>query len=304
MLRPPVSASRLFCFGLGYSAGVLAQSLLREGWRVAGTARTPARVAVLAGRGIEAFVFDRGSPLADAKEALAGTTHLLSSVPPDPAGDAVLDHHGADIAMLRELAWVGYLSTTGVYGDRRGGLVDEEAAPAPTSERAQRRLLAEAGWQALGQRHGLPVHIFRLAGIYGPGRSALDAVRAGTARRVDKPGQLFSRIHVEDIAAVLAASMRQPRPGAIYNLADDLPAAGEEVVAYACRLLGVEPPPLVAFEQAALSPMAASFYGESRRVQNERIKCELGIELRYPDYRSGLAAILAAERGKGSGELV
>ena len=299
-----MSASRLFCFGLGYSAGVLAQALMCQGWRVAGTARTAERVAALADAGIEAFVFDRGSPLANAKAALAGTTHLLSSVPPDPAGDAVLDHHGADIAGLRELAWVGYLSTTGVYGDRRGGLVDEETPPAPASERGKRRLDAEAGWLALGQGHGLPVHIFRLAGIYGPGRSAFDAVRAGTARRVDKPGQLFSRIHVEDIAAVLAASMRQPRPGAIYNLADDLPAASEEVVAHACKLLGVEPPPLVALEQAALSPMAASFYGESRRVRNARIKRELGIALRYPDYRTGLAAILAGERGKASGELV
>ncbi|HXM70127.1 MAG TPA: SDR family oxidoreductase, partial [Thermoanaerobaculia bacterium] len=297
-----MSEQHLFCFGLGYSAGVLAQALLRQGWRVAGTARTPARVAALADAGIEAFVFDRGHPLADAKAALAGATHLLSSVPPDPAGDAVLDHHGADIAVLRELAWVGYLSTTGVYGDRAGGLVDEETPPAPTSERGKRRVDAEAGWQTLGQRHGLPVHIFRLAGIYGPGRSALDAVRAGTARRVDKPGQLFSRIHVEDIAAVLAASLRQPRAGAIYNLADDLPAAGSEVVAYACRLLGVEPPPLVALEQAALSPMAASFYGESRRVGNERIKRELGITLSYPDYSTGLAAILAAEDGAGSGE--
>ena len=299
-----MSASRLFCFGLGYSAGVLAQALMCQGWRVAGTARTPERVAALADAGIEAFVFDRGSALADAKAALSGSTHLLSSVPPDAAGDAVLDRHGADIAACRELAWVGYLSTTGVYGDRQGGLVDEETPPAPASERGKRRLHAEAGWRALGQRHGLPVHIFRLAGIYGPGRSALDAVRAGTARRVDKPGQLFSRIHVEDIAAVLAASMRQPRAGAIYNLADDLPAASEEVVAYASRLLGVEPPPLVAFEQAALSPMAASFYGESRRVRNERIKRELGITLSYPDYRAGLAAILAGESGEGSGELV
>ena len=299
-----MSEQHLFCFGLGYSAGVLAQALLRQGWRVAGTARTPARVAALADAGIEAFVFDRGHPLADAKAALAGATHLLSSVPPDPAGDAVLDHHGADIAVLRELAWVGYLSTTGVYGDRAGGLVDEETPPAPTSERGKRRVDAEAGWQTLGQRHGLPVHIFRLAGIYGPGRSALDAVRAGTARRVDKPGQLFSRIHVEDIAAVLAASLRQPRAGAIYNLADDLPAASEEVVAYASRLLGVEPPALVTLEQAALSPMAASFYGESRRVGNERIKRELGITLSYPDYSTGLAAILAAEDGAGSGELV
>jgi len=301
--RPGMSDRHLFCFGLGYSARVLAEALMREGWRVSGTVRTEARAAELARAGIEPFLFDRGRPLAQAKRAFAGVSHMLSSVPPDRAGDPVLDHHGADILALAGLAWVGYLSTTGVYGDRQGGVVDEDSPPRPASERAKRRLEAEVGWLGLWRARGLPVHIFRLAGIYGPGRSALDAVRAGQAKRIDKPGQLFSRIHVEDIAAVLAASMRQPSAGAIYNLADDHPAPGAEVVAYACELLGVEPPPLTPLENAALSPMAASFYGESRRVLNERIKRQLGVRLKYPDYRAGLAAILAAEGGRASGEL-
>lgn len=293
-----VTGRRLFCFGLGYSARALADRLLRDGWRVAGTVRRPERAQALARAGIEPFLFERDKPLAEARAALAGTTHLLSSVPPDAGGDAVLDHHGAEIAATPGLAWLGYLSSTGVYGDREGGSVDEETKALPTSGRGKRRLAAEEAWQALALEHRLPLHIFRLAGIYGPGRSAIDSLRAGTARRVDKPGQLFSRIHVEDIAAVLVASMGRPRPGAIYNLADDLPAASADVVAYAAELLGVAAPPLIALDEAVLSPLAASFYGESRRVLNERIKRELGVELRYPDYRAGLAAILAAERGE------
>ncbi|MEX0696408.1 MAG: SDR family oxidoreductase [Dongiaceae bacterium] len=285
--------SRLFCFGLGYSALALVEALRAEGWRAAGTCRTEAKRAALAARGIEAHVFDRDRPLDDAAAALAGTTHLLSSVPPDEAGDPVLDRHGADIARVPGLAWVGYLSTTGVYGDRGGGWVDESSPPAPSGERGRRRLAAERGWLGLHARHGVPVHLFRLAGIYGPGRSALDSVRAGSARRVVKPGQVFSRIHVADIVAVLRASMARPDPGAAYNLCDDDPAPPDAVVAFACELLGVAPPPPVPFEQAALSPMTRSFYADNKRVRNDRIKRDLGVTLRYPDYRTGLRALLS-----------
>ncbi|MGF1609931.1 MAG: SDR family oxidoreductase [Kiloniellales bacterium] len=281
---------RLFCFGLGYSARTLADRLLARGWQVGGTTRSPDKAAALAAAGIAAFVFDRGRPLADPAAALAGTTHLLSSVPPDAEGDPVLDHHRADIAPLPGLRWVGYLSTTGVYGDRAGGWVDEDSPLAPSGERGRRRLAAEQAWLALP---GHPAHIFRLAGIYGPGRSALDSVRAGTAKRIDKPGQVFSRIHVEDIATVLEASIARPKPGRAYNLCDDAPAPPAEVTEYACRLLGREPPPLVPFEQAELSPMARSFYTDSKRVSNRRIKQELGITLAYPDYKAGLRALLA-----------
>lgn len=285
---------RLFCFGLGYSAARFAERLRAEGWAVAGTCRGAEKAAALAARGIDAFRFDRGRLLDDARAALAGTTHLLSSVPPDEAGDAVLDHHGADIARLESLDWVAYLSTTGVYGDRAGGIVDEDSPLEPTSARARRRVAAEAGWCALRRERGLPVHIFRLAGIYGPGRSAFDQLRAGTARRVAKPGHVFSRIHVDDIAGALCASLARPRPGAVYNLCDDNPAPGEEVVAYAATLLGVAPPPLIPLEAAQLSPMAESFYRDNKRVSNARIKRELGFRLKYPDYRAGLAAILAS----------
>ena len=283
-------ARRLFCFGLGYSARRLAERLLTRGWRVAGTTRSGAKVAALAEAGIEAFLFDRGRPLDDPAAALAGTTHLLSSVPPDADGDPVLGQHGADIARAPGLQWVGYLSTTGVYGDRDGGWVDEDSALTPSGERGRRRLAAERVWLAL---FGHPAHLFRLAGIYGPGRSALDTVRAGTAKRIDKPGQVFSRIHVADIATVLEASIAKPNPGRAYNLCDDEAAPPAEVIEYACRLLGQPPPPLVPFDDAELSPMARSFYADNKRVSNRRIKEELGVRLAYPDYKAGLRALLA-----------
>lgn len=286
---------RLFVFGLGYSAGVLADRLRAEGWRIAGTTRTEAKRQALAASGVDAFLFDRGRPLDDPAAALAGTTHLLLSVPPDERGDPALDHHGGAIAALASLNWAGYLSTTGVYGDTGGEWVGEAAWLRPSGDRARRRAAAERGWLDLYRQFGVPMHVFRLPGIYGPGRSALDQVRAGTARRIDKPGQVFSRVHVEDIAGALVASMAKPNPGAVYNVADDLPAPAHEVVAYAAALLGVEPPPLVPFDQADLSPMAASFYADNRRVKNARIKRDLGFVPRFPDYRAGLDAQFAAE---------
>ncbi|MBF5095919.1 SDR family oxidoreductase [Azospirillum sp. INR13] len=284
---------RLFVFGPGYSARVFADALRADGWRIAATCRSEEKKAELEAQGIEAFLFDRGRPLADAKAALAGTTHLLVSIPPDAKGDPVLDQHARDLADLRTLDWGGYLSTTGVYGDTGGEWVSEAAWLKPTGERQKRRVEAERGWLNLYRQYGVPMHLFRLAGIYGPGRSAIDSVRDGTARRVDKPGQVFCRIHVDDIATTLRASMARPTLGAVYNVADDLPSPSHEVVEYACRLLGVEPPPLIPFDQAEMSPMAASFYADCRRVKNDRIKRQLGVTLAYPDYRAGLEAQLA-----------
>ncbi|MCZ6465684.1 MAG: SDR family oxidoreductase [Alphaproteobacteria bacterium] len=288
---------RLFCFGLGYTARVLAAALMGEGWTVAGTCRDEATRADLAADGIDAFLFDRDRPLDDAGTALGGATHLLSSVPPDAEGDPVLARHAGAIAAMEGLAWAGYLSSTGVYGDTGGAPVDETAAVNPTSERGRRRAEAEEGWLDLRRAAGVPVHVFRLSGIYGPGRSALDTVRAGQARRIDKPGHLFARVHVDDIAAVLRASMARPGPGAVYNVCDDEPAPAADVVAFACELLGVDAPPLVPFHQAAgeMSPMALSFWRDNRRVDNSRIKGELGVRMKFPDYRAGLRAVLAAE---------
>lgn len=290
---------RLFCFGLGYTAGALAERLSLEGWRTAGTRRDPAKRSDSGGAGPDIYQFDRGYPLADPAGALAGTTHLLSSVPPDAEGDAVLDHHAKDIAALDSLKWVGYLSTTGVYGDRAGGEVDENSGHTATSLRGRRRIAAEDRWLALWREHGVPVHLFRLAGIYGPGRNALETVRQGRARRIHKPGQVFGRIHRDDIMSTLIASMERPNPGAAYNLSDDEPAPPDAVIAHACKLLGVEPPPLEDFETVkdTLSPMARSFYGESKRVVNRRIKEELGVKLKWPTYREGLRGLLQSVMG-------
>ena len=289
---PPTQPGRLFCFGLGYSARALAGRLVAEGWTVAGTCRSQEARQRLEADGMAAFLFDRDRPLDDAAGALAGATHILSSVPPDAAGDGVLDHHASHIRALEGVAWIGYLSTTGVYGDTGGAAVDETATLEPTSERGRRRMAAEAVWRCQEP----PAHVFRLAGIYGPGRSAIEQVRAGTARRIDKPGHAFSRIHVDDIVAVLRASMQRPDPGRLYNVADDGPAEPAAVTAYASELLGVAPPPLVPFEEAArqMSPLAQSFWRDNRRIDNRRIKEELGVTLTHPDYRRGLAAILAA----------
>ncbi|MCA1909197.1 MAG: SDR family oxidoreductase [Magnetospirillum sp.] len=276
---------RLFIFGLGFSARVVARAARAKGWQVAGTTRS-GQAQGLGDMTVHAF--DRDHPLPD--DALDGVTHVLSSVPPDAEGDPVLDMAGEHLRRL-DPRWVGYLSTTGVYGDRGGDWVDETSEPAPDLDRSRRRVAAERAWMD----SGLAVHVFRLAGIYGPGRSAIDTVRQGKARRIVKPGQVFSRIHVDDIAQVVLASMRRPQPGRIYNVCDDDCAPPQDVIAHACALLGVEPPPEMDWEQAktSLSPMALSFYADNKRVKNDRIKDELGIVLRYPSYRQGLAAILA-----------
>lgn len=282
------SPNKLFCFGFGYTAAALAGALRAEGWSVAGTCRDEAKRNALKAQGIDAHLFGRDRPL-DPK-AFQGADAVLVSIPPDDEGDPVAALHGTAL----DARWVGYLSTTGVYGDRQGGWVDEDSARDAISARGKRRVAAEDAWLALHRQHGVPAHLFRLAGIYGPGRSALDTVRAGTAHRIDKPGQVFSRIHVVDIVRSLRASIARPAPGAAYNLADDLPAPPQDVIAYACELLGVAPPPLVPFAEAQLSEMARSFYSECKRVRNGRIKRDLGVTLAYPDYKIGLKALLSA----------
>lgn len=283
----------MLIFGCGYSGSTFARVLMENGWDVAGTTRDQGKLPALATTGVEAMLW----PGDDVGPMLERATHLLISVGPDAEGDPVLRRlEGQIAARARELEWVGYLSTTGVYGNRDGGWVDETSALEPTTRRGRQRKAAEEAWLRLWREQGLPVHIFRLAGIYGPGRGPFEKVQAPDAQRIIKPGQIFSRIHVEDIARVLMASVTQPRPGAVYNVCDDDPAPPEEVLAEAARMLGLAPPPAVPFETAELSPMARSFYADSKRVSNRRIHEELGVALKYPDYRSGLRAILAAER--------
>jgi nucleoside-diphosphate-sugar epimerase len=287
----------LVVFGLGYSAHTFVR---REGGRfdrIVGTVTSSDKAQSLAVDGIAARVFASEGRDARIADDVRDARALLVSIPPGEEGDPTLAAYGDAIASAPRLAWIGYLSTVGVYGDHAGAWIDEATPPKPASARSRRRLAAEKAWLALGARARKPVQVFRLAGIYGPGRNAFVQLAAGTAKRIVKPGQVFNRIHVDDIAGALVASLDRPRAGAVYNVTDDEPAPPQEVVAYAARLAGVAPPPEVPFEEAALSPMARSFYGETKRVSNRLIKQELGLALRYPTYREGLAALRAAGEG-------
>lgn len=288
----------LFCFGYGYCCDYLAHDLIGsgQGWQISGTTRDRDKRDSLRKRGIKSYIFDIGKPLPDALYILRDATHILISTPPDDEGDPTFTTCAQDILKLPNIEWIGYLSTTGAYGDRAGGLVDETAEIRPSTIRGSRRAKAEKQWLSLFQSHQLPVHVFRLAGIYGPGRSALDSVRAGVARRIDKPGHAFSRIHVEDIVQVLKASMVKPAPGEIYNLCDDEPVPSHIVIDYACQLLGLPSPPLIPFEKADLAPITLSFYADNKRICNNKIKESLGVDLKYKNFRDGLKACLEAEK--------
>ncbi len=277
----------LFTFGHGYSASALARLLSPLGWQLFGTTRNADKLDDIAAQGVTPILW----PDSDPRPALAQATHLLHSAAPDESGDPVIAEFGSDMAQLApNLEWVGYLSTTGVYGDHQGGWVDENTPLTPSTKRGHHRVLAERQWQETG----LPLHIFRLAGIYGPGRGPFAKVRRGTARRIVKPGQVFSRIHVDDIAQTVLASINRPDPGAIYNVCDDDPAPPQDVLSHAAALLGVSLPPEEDYATAEMTPMARSFYAESKRVRNERIKRELGVSLLYPSYRDGLPALMQA----------
>ncbi|WP_194097735.1 SDR family oxidoreductase [Marivivens aquimaris] len=277
----------LLSFGHGYSAQALTD-ILPEDWRVIGTTRKAEKIETLKAQGVEPVIW----PGSDLTAALDDATHLLISAAPSEDGDPVLNELRDEIAKRRDqFAWVGYLSTTGVYGDHNGDWVDESADLTPATKRGQLRVMAETDWRSMD----VPLHIFRLAGIYGPGRGPFSKVRSGSARRIIKKEQVFSRTHVEDIAQVLLASINRPNPGTAYNVCDDDPAPPEDVIAYAAELLGMPIPPAEDFETAEMTPMARSFYAESKKVRNDRIKDELGVVLIYPDYRAGLDDLLKRE---------
>ena len=279
----------LLSIGHGFSARALAARLVPQGWRIVGTTRSPDKADAIADTSVEPVVW----PGADLGALIAQFPNVLVSAGPDSAGDPVLN--AVEDAVTRaapDLRWVGYLSTTGVYGDHGGDWVDEDTPLTPSTKRGRARVTAEARWQAIPD---LPLHIFRLAGIYGPGRGPFAKVRAGTARRIIKPGQVFSRIHVEDIAQALELSLQRPDPGAVYNLCDDDPAPPQDVIAHAAALLGLPVPPAIPFDQADMTPMARSFYAESKKVRNDRIKQALGWAPQFPTYRAGLAALLAQD---------
>ncbi len=296
----PKPLNHIFIFGLGYTGNAVGELLKQQGWKVSGTSRDQSGANQLAAQGYYSYVFNETTPIEPM--VLNGVTHILLSIPPDDEGDLVFKTHGQDIAKrAKNLEWVGYLSTTGVYGDRKGEWVDETSSLAPSTKRGEKRVLAETQWMDLYKSHSLPIHLFRLAGIYGPGSNQLEKVVAGKAKRRIKQGQVFSRIHVEDIAGMLVSSMKTPRAGEAYNICDDEAAPPQDVVTYAAELLNIEPPQEIKFNPDDMTAMGLSFFAESKRVSNEKIKTELDYKLKYPTYREGLKALLPSV-GKSKGK--
>ncbi|OUR76175.1 hypothetical protein A9Q83_15300 [Alphaproteobacteria bacterium 46_93_T64] len=288
MTQNTTTQPHLFCFGFGFTASEVARQ--NSDWQISGTTRHESDLDV-AVPGVQKVLFDGVSGPADFDRIADTVTHILVSVPPTEAGDCVCSLMATRLAKIKSLQWVGYLSTTGVYGDLQGGTATEDTPLNPSGARGQRRVDAESQWQAAAQIYDLPLHIFRLPGIYGQGRNQMVSLKNGKAHRIVKKDHVFSRIHVNDLAMILSASMKKPNPGQIYNVSDDFSAPPEDVVTYAAELLTMDPPPLQEFEAAELSPMARSFYSDNKRISNDRIKKELGITLRYPTYKIGLKAL-------------
>jgi len=288
---------KAFFFGLGFSSLASARAMRQRdpGVTIAGTVRSQAKANLLADCALQALLFDGKASSPDVAEALADTTHLIQSIAPDENGDLVLRHFRDELASARQLEWLCYYSTVGVYGDFGGEWIDETAPLVPRNMRSDRRVIAEQQWRDFASERGLPLTILRLAGIYGPGRSTFDKLRAGTARRVVKPGQVFNRIHVEDIARVTALAAEARLEGT-FNLSDDEPAPPQDVIEHAARMIGMPVPPDLPYETAEMTQMQRSFYRDNKRVSNRAIKRALGIELLYPDYRAGLAQILESEQ--------
>lgn len=287
-----INGKKLFCLGFGYCANALARRLAPQGWTILGTTRSAEKASAMRAAGHDAVPVSNGKL---PRETFKDVSAVLVSAPPGPEGcPALITAETSIRASARDIRWIGYLSTNGVYGDYAGAWVDETSALKATRPRGLKRIEAERRWREFGASINVPTIIFRLPGIYGPGRSAIETVRSGVAKRIYKEGQVFSRMHVDDIAAALAASIAINNPHDVYNLADDEPAPPQDVIEYACNLLGVEPLPLTPIEEAAMSEMALSFYADNKRVSNKRMKESLNFTLRYPTYREGLRAILQA----------
>lgn len=293
--------SCIFIFGLGYSASAIGALLRQKGWQVSGTVRSREKFGGLIADNFTPFLFSDGRGI---RQALESATHCLISAPPREAGDPVLAAYAQALRDAPKLGWIGYLSTIGVYGDLEGAWADENTPAKPETGRGAARIEAEAAWSAFCRERQLPLDIFRLAGIYGPGRNPFSRIRSGQAQRIVKPGQVFNRIHVDDIAQTVAAAIFQERrepETRIFNVADDEPAPPQDVILYAAELMGAPAPPEIPFESAELSPMARSFYAGNKRMRNDKIKRELGVALKYPTYREGLRA-LAEDSASSHGE--
>jgi nucleoside-diphosphate-sugar epimerase len=289
---------RLFIFGYGYSARAIASELKDDCEWIAGTSRDADKMAIMEAEGVKAFTFDGYQANPDITAALNEATHLLVSAGPDASGDPALNCHRLDIANASNLKWIGYLSTVGVYGDHDGEWIDEKAQCRPVSKRSVERVAAEGGWQNFAGQLGLPLSIFRLAGIYGPGRNGLVNLSKGRARRIHKKGQVFNRIHVADIAQAVAIAARKKKDG-IYNISDMEPAPPQDVIEYAANLMGAEVPPLQDFETMELTPMARSFYGECKRCKNDKLLKLIGGQMRYPTYREAFTEMWVNDTWRG-----
>ena len=297
MVIPASDSMNLFVFGPGYTAHQFIKIYRRRFTRICGTFRSPEKAEALQASSIVPYFFDGESYDASILDELAHADTVIVSIPPASGFDPVLRHFSGAIASAPHLRWIGYLSTVGVYGNANGGWVDETTPPSPVNERSRHRIMAEQQWLDLGEKEAFAVQIFRLAGIYGPGRNALLKVADGTARRIIKPGQVFNRIHTSDIAQVLMASVERPSRNTIYNVADNEPGPPQDVITYAAELLGVEPPPEVPFDRANMTSMARTFYQDNKRVSNKRIRDDLGVTLLYPTYRQGLRSLHALGEG-------
>jgi len=286
-----ISPGNLFCFGLGFSSQALARRLISKDWAVSGTCRDSKLKEPIKKLGISVYSYDGIQASSKIYDAIRKATHLLISIPPQTSGDVVLEQFGPDILNWNHLKWIGYISSTGVYGDAKGAWVDETSPLKPITPINCRRVVVESAWLKLNKEYDLPVVIFRCVGIYGPGRNLLVSLKQGRARRIEKPGLVFSRIHVDDLAQTLEASINQPQPGEIYNVSDDKPSSPAEAVEYACGLLNVEPPPITQYEHMEITDSARGFYQANKRVSNEKIKNRLGVRLQYPDYQVGLDAL-------------
>ena len=282
-----------FYFGFGYTAKALS-TRLGDANLAAGTTRSMASIKRLNLAGFSAVIFDGKKNSNEVINLVSSANHILNSIPPDMEGDPVLRCFSKSLKNTDNLKWIGYLSTTGVYGDHDGEWVDETTPLKPNGKRGRRRAFTEDSWLKLYRNYGLPVHIFRLASIYGPGYSVIDRLRMGTARNIIKPNQVFSRIHIDDLVNVLLASIKNPCPGKIYNVCDDRPASPQEVIAYAAKLLTAPLPPSIDYQSNELTEIIRSFYADNKRVKNHLIKTDLRITLKYPTFREGLKAI--AER--------
>ncbi|MCJ9429909.1 SDR family oxidoreductase [Kordiimonas marina] len=289
----------LLVFGPGYSARAVMTHALDAGWTVSATVRQPEKAKALEAIGVTPVEITDQASFEDAMRGLPFVSHTLTSVAPNESGDPILEIAGSWLEQQKTLQWAGYLSSTNVYGDHGGAWVDEDTPPSPSLERGKRRVAAEQAWAEMAGTLGASLHIFRLAGIYGPGRNAVRSLMDGRARRIVKEGQLFSRIHVADIGGAVWRAMTSSHASDIFNLADDMPAPPQDVITEAARLIGMAPPPTEDFETAEMSPMARSFYAESKRVRNDRVKTRLGYSLKYPDYRTALKELAAYEQKIG-----